>query len=500
MKNLLFLLLSLTFLLTGCVHDGSIKNSQISIIPANKEIRGVYTKGYKALDIQKSNACPNGKCPGLGNGFYLPETNALSNFSGGAIFFTNKKVGECATVSSSQTSSRGISELNSMKNFIETMMVSADLSGSYKTAALTMHGTASAMTGSSSNITTTFHSTILDISVAINSIDFNQNSKCFSKKNLDAKFLKKFEALALIDKTTVYSSASWTPYVNFLKNYGSHIMMQQQIGSRFQQWESSTSKASDIQKMLDAKACAKVEGISAGGGWSAKGCAVYSEKEKRKALQTNSFSKRIIEGGTKKARTKLTQDVTKETLDAFIASAGNSNEAIRFIFKPIWRLLISIYSAPCAKDGKGSINCGYLQRAYNLQAAYEGWTAVGCPKKINGYNSRIQSMIISGKTSLGINTYACNIVKTGCQSNRSCHLGGAGSVCYCYGPDCIVQGDRISGMKNNVYRDKVRGNKTGSWSKGVNKSCYYKFIAHCNCDTSWAGGLPSRNVYLQSAP
>ncbi|MDP2324238.1 MAG: hypothetical protein Q8N51_09450, partial [Gammaproteobacteria bacterium] len=92
----------------------------------------------------------------------------------------------------------------------------------------------------------------------------------------------------------------------------------------------------------------------------------------------------------------------------------------------------------------------------------------------------------------------CVVSKTGCRSNDSCHLGGAGSVCYCYGPECIDTGDQVSGT--NMHRDRVRGDQSGSYDQGVNNSCYYKFIAHCNCDTAWSGGLPERALYRQSAP
>ena len=91
------------------------------------------------------------------------------------------------------------------------------------------------MTGSSSDITTRFNSTTLDINIVTYSVDFLQNTECFSKNNIDRTLLTEFEALALIDPSQVGSVSSWSPYVEFLKTQGSHIMMQQQKGSRFQQ-------------------------------------------------------------------------------------------------------------------------------------------------------------------------------------------------------------------------------------------------------------------------
>jgi hypothetical protein len=273
--------------------------------------------------------------------------------------------------------------------------------------------------------------------------------------------------------------------------------MQQMIGSRFEQWESSMSSDSEIENTLKAKACAEVEGVQSGGGWSVKGCAAYSKEEKEKALKTQSKSLMVVMGGTEETRAALTKNVNEENLNKFIDSAANGSQAVRFIFKPIWDLLIAIYTPGCSASGKGSTDCKFLQRAINLQAAYEGWTAVGCDVKKDNTGAIFQTMQVDSSTSQGINTYRCRVSKTGCRSDDSCHLGGAGSVCYCYGSQCIDQGDKLSGT--DMFRDKVRGDQSGSYNEGVNNSCYYKFIAHCNCDTSWAGGLPDRNLYLQAA-
>jgi len=221
-------------------------------------IRGVFSPdAIPALD-QTSPACPDNICPGLGNAFYLPGQNSLSINTGGAVFFANRKLGDCAILSSVSVGARDFKSADSMQKFIANTMAEADISGSYTSAALSVKGTAQVMTGTSTDVTTTFHSTYMDISVITSTVDFQQNSRCFSAKNLDGDFQKRFEALAVIDPTKVYDAAQWDPYVKFLQSVGSHIMMQQQVGSRFQQWESSDSTASDIAKTLQIKACAEV--------------------------------------------------------------------------------------------------------------------------------------------------------------------------------------------------------------------------------------------------
>jgi hypothetical protein len=454
--------------------------------------------GQKKAQKQETPACPGGICPGLANVFYLPEQNAESMPTGGAVMFSNRKLGECATYYSIERGQRTFATADSMKNFVSNTMANFNLSGDYKTSELTVKGTASVMTGSSSDITTEFHSRQLDVLSLSGSVEFARDSKCFSEGNIDPTFLQSFEALAAIDKEKVGEAAQWAAYESFLKQRGSHILVQQLIGSRFEQWTSSTSTDVLIGKTLETKACAQVEGVKQGGGWSVASCASYTQEQKEKALQQQSFDKRIVAGGTPLTRAEILKLVSKETLDAFIDSAPASNEAVRAGYHPVWRVLIDIYSVKCAKSGKGSKDCDNLQRAYNLQATYEGWVAIGCPKENDLRQQTMQRMAIEGTSTLGINTYQCIVSKTGCRSNDDCHLGGAGSACYCYGASCIDQGSQISGTGS--FRDKVRGSQQGSYNEGVNNSCTYRFGAWCGCVSDWAGGLPERTIYRQASP
>jgi hypothetical protein len=459
-------------------------------------VGGVFLLGAKRAADQQSPACPGDICPGLGNAFYLPSQNSMSINSGGAVFFADRKLGTCAVVSSASVGARDFKTADSMEHFIDNTMAEANISGSYTSAALSVKATAQAMTGSSTDIKTTFHSAYMDISLITSTVDFLQDSQCFTAKNLDGDFQKRFEALAPIDPKKAGDAAQWTPYVNFLQSVGSHIMMQQQVGSRFQQWESSDSTASDIATTLQVKACAEVEGTAGTGGWSVNSCGSYSNDQKNAALKTTTSTKRVILGSTDAARRDLLNEVSAANLTKFIDGANTGSGAVRFLFKPIWDLLYGIYQADCT--AKGSPACANMQRALNLQAAYDGWTAIGCPQ-LGDY----QFMATDSTDEYGISTWRCVAAKTGCRSDDVCHLGGAGSVCYCYGSGCIDQGDAIpsrSGSGTQTFRDKIRGSQQGSYSEGVNNACYYHFGAYCDCDTNWAGGLPDRNVYQQSVP
>ncbi|WP_163132375.1 hypothetical protein [Agarivorans sp. Alg241-V36] len=465
---------------------------------AAADIRSVQFPNQKLKDKQSSEACPDNVCPGLGNAFYLPSINTLSLLKGGKVFFKDTKLGTCASVSAVQQASREIATYESMEKMVNKVMTSADLSGSYNTAVLSAKGSVNAMTGSDSTLSSSFHSSILDVTLVKSSIDFIHDTNCFGLENIEPSYLDDIGSLPMIEAKNVGDPNIWGQYLSFMQSVGSHIMMQQMIGSRFQQWESSESQSSDIQNTLSAKACADVEGVSAGGGWSVNSCGAYSKDEKEAAVKQQATTKHVIFGGSDEARANMLKEVSKETLDAFIDSADKGTQAVRYTFKPIWELLMEVYRSQCEKRGKGSKACDNLQRAFNLQATYDGWTAIGCEQRKSSSGAIYQQMVIVSTVD-GLQTYGCEAPKTGCRNDDSCHIGGTfGTQCYCYGPDCLDRGDQVPFTKN--FRDKVVGSKSGSYNQGVNNSCYYKFGAYCDCDAKWAGGEPYRYLYLQGRP
>lgn len=483
--------------------------SVISIITLNtvssqeqdpSTIRMLSFDQENVASVQASPSCKKGVCPGLGNVFYLPSINALSVKTGGRIFLTNRKLGECAILSTIEEHTETLGTAESMQQFVQQAMSEVDLAGSYKTKTLTANGTAQFITGHSSEITSKFNSSHVDLTFERYAIDIQQNKECFGAKNIEPDFLERFESLALLDGNAVSNPSNWTPYVQFLQDQGSHIMMQQTLGSRLQQWHSSTSEASDVQNTLQAKACADVEGYDEPEtGWSAQACAAYTEEEKRQSQKLVTNKQKIILGGTRKTRNALSDKWNKKTIRAFIDSAEKSDQAVRFFFKPIWDVLISIYTTHCAADGSGSPSCENLQRAFTLQAAYEGWMAVGCSLQKTRNNVVYQAMAIAGTTSQGIHTYKCVAEKTGCRnSDADCH-GGNGLhkkvYCYCHGPSCFRKEETIPGT--NLVRTGIRGDQSGAHNEGINNSCSMKW-ATCQCDRNWSGGLPDRTLYLQS--
>jgi len=439
-------------------------------------------------------ACPDGICPMLGRTFYLPSSNAGS--MEGYPFALNTKLGTCASVRTAESSTRAMKTSNSMHELVEDQNSDFSLSGGFPTAALTVKASVDVRTSTSTELTTSFHAVDLDVTYVTHEVTLDRSTECFSSESdFDSTFLTAFQSLPDIDPAAVSESSSWAPYVNFLKNQGSHIMTEQSIGSRFQLWESSTSTENDILHTLQVKACANVEGTHGYAGWSVNACAAYNSSEKEKALETASVTKRIIQGGTTAARIAVLTRLSNTTLSEFIDSAPNGTHPVRFGYLPVWDQLISFYQQGCSENGAASAECKNVQRGYNLQAAYEGWLAVGCPKLTTSNGLVYQNMAIANPDATPI-TYQCEAAKTGCHSRSDCHNGGAiGTVCYCYGESCIDESGTIPGTSQK--RDIVRGDQSGYFKSGVNGACYYLFAQPCLCNYEWAGGLGKRNLWVQ---
>lgn len=102
--------------------------------------------------------------------------------------------------------------------------------------------------------------------------------------------------------------------------------------------------------------------------------------------------------------------------------------------------------------------------------------------------------------------YECQLAPEGCRGDNDCHIGGAGSTCYCYGNSCVDTRDtgdprhRVKvGYRYNtqvgyryhlpqphISQQEARFVKrvydgSSSWS-GVNWSCHYHVGIYCVCD------------------
>ena len=444
-------------------------------------------------------ACPNGVCPGLGQAFYLPDTNLLDNKAnnGGRAVFKDARLGGCASLIDQQSSFRSFQTYDTASKLTEALNTGIDVKAAVPVQQVNVGATVNATTGHTNLQTETFNSVVLNIEFVNQVVNFNRSSACQSPENLDPSFQAAFEALALPKAEQAGESFTWAAYTQFLRNWGSHFQAQQWLGSRVQQWVSSKTGAIETTDTLQAKACFELEGFTVG--WSASPCLNIDTSKRFEASSKETNDRRYIAGGTTATRTALIQKFDEKNLNDFIAIANQGDEPIGFSHIPLWSVLQEVYRTPCGQAGKGSTACKNLQRAVALQAAYEGFGAYGCSKQLDGRSAVIQTMRALGPDSLGIYYFACHQSKTGCRENSDCvaKLNAGIAKCYCEGPSCIDV-NRIPGT--TLQRNYVRGTTDYDfWNsdKGVNASCQDKILS-CNCDEGWAGGQLARDIWDQA--
>jgi hypothetical protein len=247
------------------------------------------------------SACPNGVCPGLGRLFYLPDVNAISSNTGGRQFFKNDPSvynDKCAKVSSPiNTSLDQFTQYQGMSSFVNSINSSSNLSGDIKVASLSMKATAELVTGFESTTSSSIGSITFDRSSLTSVVDLQDNNECMSVENIDPTVLQAFTQLPILPLNAFVQDASWNPYVEFLRNHGSHIITQSTFGSRFQIWESTSSSSSETLKLLEAKACVELNGTSGEDTLAIAGCSAYDQSTRQQAASTSSNQFVVIRGG-----------------------------------------------------------------------------------------------------------------------------------------------------------------------------------------------------------
>ncbi len=363
---------------------------------------------------QVSAVCPDGKCPYLGQLVYLPSQNAV-DAPKGREFLKDLKIGGCVRIYDNDPRSRNeFSEFESMSAFTDHVSTESSIEGSRSSKILSMKASAKLTTNAESSTTNTFKSVVLDITVKKRNIDIEHNDTCLDAVNMTDRFLKGFSALPLIDSKNVTNGGDWKQYVDFLVDQGSHIITRLTTGARYQMWMSSSSKDEEALRKLKASACAEVEGVEAkkeeqnGVSPTGKACAEFDSTSRKKSKELSSKREIIVLGGGKDEFNALNVSRTDnvppdpEILKAFIASADQGTSPVSFGYKPIWEALKYIYQVGCAENGPDSIDCNNLQRAFTLQAAYDGYVAVGCDYRTAGKYA-YQAMAVDDKGSNGIN-------------------------------------------------------------------------------------------------
>lgn len=439
--------------------------------------------GYPA--IAEIN-CPDGQCSLIGLSAYLPESDLLGTPPGGITIFDNMQFGDCVRYEEIGQSSNTLAEHRTIENFFSHVSKTIGINMSFPIASLAFGATFRTVTGEETTAEKEVSTGLLDISLVSGMLYVHEDSSCWGPENLKKAFRDQFSSLPVtIDPA---NEDHWSLYSSFIKRWGSHVAMKRDFGSRFQQWTSMSDLQEENFKFLKVKACVEVEGTTpANPGWSFNGCSSYDNQTRQKARDYDFRSERKIVGGTPETRNRLVAPggLTEENMDAFIAASAESNEPIETRWRPLWDVLLGFYASHCASD-----DCADYQRALNMQAAFEGRMATACSRETftgPGGETAYQEM----RTQPGgskITRYACWALREGCNQDSDCHIGGAGSVCYCYGESCIAAAGAPIGppLRPEARRNIIQFSKDGDYDVGANRSCRYRVPVQCGCNGDFA--------------
>lgn len=435
---------------------------------------------------------------GPGMTVYLPSENVIWPKSKTYQFFNDTSLQRCTYNESRDIDNRNFMNFESMTDF--AMKTAASVSGdiSYADAAFSMKASAELTTGFSSEIKTSFHSTNLQVVVAVQQVSFRDT--CMGFDNILTSVVAGFKSLPLpsasvIKKGMIIDSSIWGRFLSFMQVTGTHIIASQLLGSSFQQWVSTQSTSKNIMSEIHAKACAETEGTnpSDGGALSAAGCAAYDTSSRQKASTLNTNDLRVVLGGSDDARHALSQEVSKETMANFIASAEKGTEPIATTYLAIWDIFKNIFRPLCTAGSKP--DCDNVQRAVLLEAAYKGYKSLGCIT-LNATVGTVtyQALRFTKPDETGVAGVECWAAKTGCRrTDGDCHADG--TQCYAYGATTFDTGAELYGSPDRHFT-KVRAKQYGGTHDGINMSCKYIAFTGCRCHSSWSGGLPDRQLWV----
>lgn len=453
-----------------------------------------------AISITLPAACSQNGCPVIGKAYFIPDLPDVNNPRGGYTIFNTDALTTCTNTATSTTASRKFTNYNNMQELLATFSSSTMLGGGLYELSYSLGGEITGQFNQSSTNTSNFLATVLDITYITHEVWLQKDSNCWAVGSLDSSqngFLGTFQSLPVnfldLQPKTTGSDSFWIAYTRLLKNFGSHVATHGDIGSRFQQWESTAGQTAITLQQLQAKACADAEGPM-GTGWSVNSCQGFDTATKSQATTLNATSTKVIQGGTDVTRQALLMNASAETLNAFISASSVGAGFVDFEYTPIWTLLQEIYSVPCSQQGTGSVACDNFQRAIMLQAAYEGYLAHSCDLNTDSRGAVIQAMTAGGPDQFGIRYFSCTQAKTGCRAKSDCQLDGFGLDCQCEGPGCV---DAATIPLTNKTRNFIRSQAQGWSNAGVNRSCDFYLFHGCECNIGWEDQNRERPIYKQ---
>lgn len=412
-------------------------------------------------------SCEGTGSTGIGEGFYLPGLSIVEdNGYGSRIFQDIPK--ECIKFVASYVNRQEKTNFENTQSFYSKMGTDSSLSGEVTANGFTLGATLNAASQSIASSTLNVKGISLDV-YAITGYSqlipdcLYSNSKLL----LDKEFSDTFKDLPA-NVPNPHRSTSWYKYDNFLKTFGSHVTKRISQGSKLTRYVFSKSSEQITSDQFSIKVCATVKELSL------KACSGYTQEDYSKVTHLETSDTITVRGGSAETRGRLIGEVTKEWLEKLLAEAELTEQPVSVQYDSIWHVLRTRF-----------LGTEHLKKAVNLEAYYLGFLNTGCYFQQANSNKIDMRKFVLAHDDRSVPSYECQLAPKGCRSDDDCHLRGAGSTCYCFGDGCVID-NSVSDPKYSLKDGrKIRTSEAGSAWDGENNSCYYKFIAHCDCDTDW---------------
>ena len=273
--------------------------------------------------------------------------------------------------------------------------------------------------------------------------------------------------------------SSWIQYENFLKTYGTHLVSKVNYGAKITQWTFAKREKKYSEFQLKVKSCADFGGMTNAGQLTVDACAGVTTKDISTSNHYEMSFNLDILGGTDETRNRLRQTRSQELITKLLTEGREARSPVDYSYIAIWEILmLKFYNDPKRKA-----------IAVNMQQYYEGFKDFGCSliKEDSGRlkNTPLRSFRLSRFSTPEYPSYECKLERQGCHSDSDCHIGGAGSVTYCYGSSCVEYVPHKFGSKATGV--KIRRDQSGSYYEGVNNSCYYHIGIYGACESGYYG-------------
>jgi hypothetical protein len=414
---------------------------------------------------------------GLGMAVYLPNENFQSPQLDPIRWFVPQD-GCVESAKNPDVYHEDFHDYASMQQFVTSSSTSITGGSSYKSAELSLTSTASLVTGFSSDVEKDFYSTALRKVQKAGKKSYSPRCMNDLKSGIEIQLQALPTSGDDVKDDDNVDYALFPQYREFLTTHGSHIVTSNVFGAAFYTYASTTTKRKNIERLTSAGACLALEKKAGEKPGHVVMCANYTKTEREEASKMAFQTEMFSAGGNSALGRRAVMDPTSAKLELFFNSTLDESDGqpIESTYQPVWLVLLAINQPKCVKGD--AVACSNVQRAYLLEATYQGLMAYGCSHETSSNNHTYQVLKYKKKIS-GARAIGCWQKKTGCtESGSDCHVGGAGTVCYAYGASTF-EPKQIA--NTGEYYTVVRLHHAGHYGTGINQVCTYHGFRKCRC-------------------